>query len=229
MADDKTDGGGHGRFPTQDELLKVAARAASNGQPAEMLEALVASRFLDGLLRVLERRWGSRLPRSELENCVAVAVDSAYAAVAKGRQLDNLTGWLWKAACNRANSCWTDDYARRVEVEPDELDAPADDAADAEERRRLAEQRIAEAIKLARILLPRIGEGQLLDVMTIVINAVERGVQDLSPSVIAEALDLSVDAVRALPSRGFDRLAREARSEGIEFPDEVASGVRRKG
>jgi hypothetical protein len=62
--------------------------------------------------------------------------------------------------------------------------------------------------------------------MTIVIDAVEHGIQDLPPDAIGNALGLSASAVRSLLSRGFERLEREARREGITLPDAVPMVVR---
>jgi hypothetical protein len=55
-----------------------------------MLEALVASGFLDGVTHRLENEWRGRLPRTEIEESVAVAVDGAYDAVARGRAVHSL-------------------------------------------------------------------------------------------------------------------------------------------
>jgi hypothetical protein len=66
---------------TAEELMEVAQQAAAAGQPVRMLEALAASRFLDGLVRRLESNWRGRLPSPEIEECVAQAINEAYVAV----------------------------------------------------------------------------------------------------------------------------------------------------
>ena len=63
-----------------------------------MLEALTASHYLDGLRRRLQVQWGGSLPSSEVDECVAEAVDAACAAVFAGRRISSLGAWLWKAA-----------------------------------------------------------------------------------------------------------------------------------
>jgi DNA-directed RNA polymerase specialized sigma24 family protein len=96
-----------------------------------MIEALTASGFLYGLVRRLQRQW-STLPSSEIDECVAVAVDSAFAAVSGGRPVRNLGGWLWKVAANAAQDRWDADYSERAygAVEIDGLAAPeAEDGA----------------------------------------------------------------------------------------------------
>jgi DNA-directed RNA polymerase specialized sigma24 family protein len=204
-------------------LLEVAQAAAGQANPERMLEALAGSGFLDGLVRRLEHKWGAKLPRIEIDDCVANAVDSAYAAVRSGRSVQNLGAWLWKAANNMADDRWRSDYRLRhgsTEAVPD----LADDAIpDVERRTRddLAEHRRAEAIRWARQLLPRIGQGQIVAVMELVVDAVERGLPDMPAAAIAEAIGISADAARTLLSRGLERLKREAQRAGIEFPEDL--------
>ena len=201
----------------------VARHAAENHQPDRMVEALAASGFLDGLVRRLESKWG-KLPRMDIEESVAKAVDSAYDAVTQGRSIRSLGAWLWKAADNQANHRWKDDHSFRTADDVDINEIP-DDAAQTDGgrlyREELADYRRAEAIRLACRLLPRIGQGQVVDVMQLVVDAVEQGVPDLSPADIGDALGISTDAARTLLRRGFDRLRREARREGITFPDDL--------
>jgi DNA-directed RNA polymerase specialized sigma24 family protein len=199
------------------DLLEVARQAAAERQPERMLEALEASRFLDGLTHRLEGRWRGRLPRLEIEQCVAVAVDAAYAAVADGKPVRSLGAWIWKVAWHKCVDRWSDEYEARSSADPEGLSEPADEAV-TEDADRLADYRTAEAIRLARTLLPRIGQGQIVNVMAVVIDAVEQGIADLPPAAVAEAVGLSIDAVRSLMSRGFERLAREARRAGITLP-----------
>ena len=186
-----------------------------------MLEALEASRYLDGLRRRLQKDWGRRLPREQVDDCVAQAVDAACANAFEGRSIRSLGAWLWKAAKNTANDAWQLDYSRRVNLDDANMAVfgEADETpADREERRKLRALRRKEGIRIARELLPRIGEGQVLDVMALVIDAVEDGLPDLPASSIAEALGISSNAARALVSRGLKRLRRVAEQEGIEIP-----------
>jgi DNA-directed RNA polymerase specialized sigma24 family protein len=205
-------------------FLEVARQAAAARQPERMLEALHQSRFLDGLTRRLAYRWRSRLPRLEIEQCVAMAVDAAYAAVADGKPVSSLGGWLWKVALRKCVDRWSDEYEHRASTDIERVNAGAHRSV-TEGTDDLAEYKKVEAIRLARTLLPRIGQGQIVEVMTVVIDAVEQGVEDLPPASVAGALGLSVDAVRSLMSRGFERLDREAREAGIVMPEALAPVV----
>jgi DNA-directed RNA polymerase specialized sigma24 family protein len=201
--------------------LEKAQEAAKQGLPDVMLEELSMSGFLDGAVRGLERKWSGQLPRMELDDAMAVAVDSAYAGLRGGKTIRNLGAFLWKAADNEATDRWRHDYGRRQELSGEESSA----APMAEDERaaldELADRRRAEALRYARQLLPRIGQGQVQAVMEILIDAVEKGMPDLPSSAIADALGIGEDSARTLLSRGIARLKREARKEGISFPEDI--------
>ena len=76
-------------------------------------------------------------------------------------------------------------------------------------------------IRIARELLPKVGEGQVRDVMELLIDAVEDGLPDLPPSDIAKALGIKENAARALLSRGTKRLRRLAEERGVEIPTDL--------
>ena len=204
------------------ELLEAAHSAAARREPGQMIEALAASGFLDGLVRRIAKKW-EHLPRSEVEECVARAVDSAYDAIAQGRQVRNLGSWLWKAADNTASDCWYEEYALRSTDDAMQTVASIPPISPPERRRSdiVADKKRGEAIRLARGLLPRIGQGQVVNVMGLIIDAVEREIQDLSPAEIGDALGITGDAARTLVRRGFERLEREARRDGIELPKDL--------
>ena len=200
--------------------MQRAQTAVNDGEPLKMLEALTASGYLDGLRRRLQKEWDA-LPSSEVDECIAKAVDSACAAVSRGRRISSLGAWLWKAARNIAYNTWRSDYSRRQDFDTIALSArpePSETVREDAERRALEEARRKKAIRAARKLLPRIGHGQIVAVMEVLIDAVENELPDLPPSDIAEVVDISEDAARTLLSRGLKRLHRVAEEEGVEFP-----------
>ena len=205
-------------------LLERAQQAVNQGDPVEMLDALSASRYLDGLTRRLQSKWGRSLPSSEVDDCVAHAVDEACAAVFEGRSIPNLGAWLWKAATNTANDKWRWYYAHRDDFDDATMkvgEEAGETVREREEREKLDEVRRKEAIRIARELLPRIGGGQVLDVMELVIDTAENELPDLPASSIAEALGISGNAARTLVSRGLKRLRRLAEDEGVEMPTDL--------
>lgn len=199
-------------------LLERAQQAVNAGDVVEMLDTLTASRYLDGLTRRLQSKWGRSLPWSEVDDCVAQAVDAACAAVSGGRTIRSLGAWLWKSADKIADDRWNDDYSRREVFDDDSVPAASDRYETGRERedlRELEERQRREAIRIARELLPKIGEGQVLDVMELVIDAAEDGLPDLPASSIADALGITKNAARTLVSRGMRRLRRVAEQEGV--------------
>ena len=137
--------------------LQTAQQAINCGDVIEMLRALEESRYLDGLTRRLQKKWGQTLPWTEVDDCIAEATDSACAAASQGRKIRSLGAWLWKAADKIANDKWSLDYDRRVELDnatvPGVLDPEKTDR-EREERQALEESRRIEAIRIARELLP---------------------------------------------------------------------------
>ena len=95
---------------------------------------------------------------------------------------------------------------------------PSETFEEVAEREALSEARRKEGIRVARELLPRLGQGQVVAVMAILIDAVENELPDLPPSSIAEQVGISEDAARTLVSRGLRRLGRLAEQEGVEVP-----------
>jgi RNA polymerase sigma factor (sigma-70 family) len=203
-------------------LLDEAKQAAAAGKPDSMLEALSQSGFLDGLAHRLRKEW-PRLPTFELQECIGRAVDVAYSFVAQGGVVRDLGAWLWKTARNLAGAKWRDEYETRGSAEEAESAASPEPETEAERiaAEELDDHRRSEAIRLARELIPRIGEGQVRQVMEMLIEAAATGTPDLPPAQIADALGLSEDAVRTLLSRGLKRLRREAARAGVTFPDEL--------
>jgi hypothetical protein len=152
---------------TDVDLFQAAKAAAADGRPDDMLQALSASMFLDGLVRLHRKRWGQRLPASEIEDCIAQSVDVAYDGIRAGKPVHDLGAWLWKVADKAAQDRWTNDYRRRRGAAEDYAEAP-DLALGDEERAEadaLADHRKSEAVRFARQLLPRLGQGQITDVM----------------------------------------------------------------
>ena len=202
-------------------LLEKAQAAINRGDVSQMLDALTASGYLDGLKRRVQKKWGGSIPASEVDECVAQAVDAACESGYRRRKIRNLGAWLWKAATNTADEIWRLDYSQRVDFDETMMRASAggeDVLGEREQRRRAEETRRKEVVRIARELLPRVGSGQVVDVMELVIAAAEDGLPDLPASSIAEALGISEDASRALVSRGLRRFRRVAQQEGVEIP-----------
>ena len=182
-------------------LLTQAQQAARRGDAHGMIEALAGSGYLDGLVGRLTAGWGNQIGQAELRDIVAETVDKAFDAIAQGKTVTNLGGWLLKVAENATRDHWKAHHKGRVEDA--ELDgnyrrpAPVTDS----ERRVIdghADRCRDEAVAIARRLLPKIGEGQIREVMALVIDAVEQGLPELPPAQIAATLGIGEDSARTL-------------------------------
>jgi len=205
-----------------DDLLAAAQAAARIGDAPEMLRNLFTTPVADGLTRRLAARW-PRIPRSVVDTAIAAAIDTLFVEVQGGGRVRSVVSFLYKVAHRRI-----DDFHRANEVAevispPDDLAGiiaetpPASSDDEVEAMRRTA-------ISIARRLLPQLGQGKVIEVMSYVIDAVEAERYDLPNEEIGEALGITADAVRSLMSRGFQRLERLARAEGLPTSDLAALG-----
>ncbi len=176
-----------------------------------IFEGLFTTGFVDGLVRRLDRVW-PQLARDQVEDAVADALVALYDAVADGRVVRRPEAYVFKAAQNGAKGRF-DSQAGQVEyddllhADPEEHGSSSAGYADLR----------AEALRIARQLLPRLGQTNIQRVMAIVFEAIEADVSDISPSDIAAALGLSSAVVRQSLHRGFQRLERLAREEGLQL------------
>lgn len=206
------------------KLLDSAQKAFNQGDVVEALRVLDGSRYLDGLVRRLSKEWRGSLPTFEIEDCIAEAVDSVCAAASGGTEIRSLGAWLWKCSMNKANDKWRVDYSRRRDIETATADCRTEPSETDEERRAregLEDARRDAGIRVARKLLPEFGEGQLRDVMELVIAAVEDELPDLPAAFIAESLGIQENAARALLSRGLRRLRKLTNEMDAEFPEDL--------
>ncbi len=128
--------------------------------------------------------------------------------------------FLWKVSDRKANDYYQARQREKALVDDLKHNATAigsfenPDQEEPVEEMEWDEKR-AQAITRARDLLPKLGQKNIQDVMSLVIDAVEAGREDLPSREIAEALGLQPATVRTLKMRGFERLARVAREEGL--------------
>jgi DNA-directed RNA polymerase specialized sigma24 family protein len=212
----------------QETEIQRATQAAIAGDPATLIEALYTSGLLDGIAWRLR----SQLPEDDVDFIISEAIRCTYQAIHLGRQEIDLASWLCKTCYNMAGAR----YAMRKNVvflESSDLDRRQQtlgrrefttEHTNPEEQEEEREKRRIAAVQIARSLLPKIGEENIQRVMAVVLDAVEQDVVDLPHRAIAEAVGLSVGTVQRLVSRGFERLEREAKREGL-WLDSVDSFV----
>lgn len=220
------DAEGRSQEGRQDEALKQAEDAAAAGDPVGTVENLHRSFYLDGLTRRLRRRW-ERLSVEDVKDAVAEAVNALYYSIRDDKKILDIKGYLWKAADNKANDRYRLQRRERT-VALEDLDRISSQAhPPAEDEYMYGRSRIEEpdlslgrarAISTARKLLPRLGGENIQQVMGYILDAIEADQLHIPNQEIAEALGLSNQTIRQSRSRGFRRLEREGRKEGLVLP-----------
>lgn len=217
---------GRGRAEKQDEALEQAQEAATVGDPVGMVEQLHRSYYLDGITKRLRARW-ERLAAEDIKEAVAEAVDALYRSVRDGKTVLDIKGYLWKAADYKANDHYRHQQRERPTAHEDldrlgERMTPSahDDSIYGSYRVEEPdwEKRRAQAISIARGLLPKLGGENVQAVMGYVLDAIEADQLHIPNPEVAEALGLSAQTVRQSRSRGFRRLEQRAREEGLAPP-----------
>lgn len=176
-----------------------------------VLRQLFENGFVDGLIRRLDHAWSS-LDRGSIEDAVDEAILALYDALADRRTVGSPEAYVFKVAKVRAQVRHEEivgrDDQHDFEAAEEDNDLPSGPG-NADLR--------GEALRVARRLLPRLGQTNVQRVMGMVLDAVEADVVDITPAEIAEALGLSSGTVRQALHRGFRRLERVARDEGLQL------------
>lgn len=204
------------------EILKkvglAVQNAALNGDPIALLEALSQERVLDGLVRRMQERYRN-IDGDDIAEIISFAIDELFYKVRAGKLISNPMGYLWKTADFKAQEHYRQLKKRQaleeIEEKTKDPNIGRDNLEPQYEDLDLREKKRKEAIKIARLLIPRIKSANIRDVLGIVIDAVEKGVDDLDNQEIADALGISLRAVRDHLSRGYKRLSELAIAENI--------------
>jgi DNA-directed RNA polymerase specialized sigma24 family protein len=216
----------------QKELLASAKEAAAAGDLGRMLEALHRSFVLDGLTRQIASKWRS-LSRDDVELIIAEAVDILYAAIRDRKKVSNLVAYLWKTSDHKADDYYRTQQKNRKILTPNELEQIPDQSTELEDELDSSTQELdweekrPRVIAIVRSLLPRLGQHNVQNVMTYILEALSADCMDISNAEIAEALGLTLDVVRQSKKRGFDRLERIVREEGLAAQVSDVANLRR--
>lgn len=198
------------------DLVGQATAAAEKKDPVGMLEALWASNIHAGLVRRVAAQYPSLDP-DDCHTVVADTMDAFYETLSQSPgTIQNPQAWLFKVALNKAYRLH-DQRSRMVSLSGDEeeTDLISGDGVGAKRQAALR----AEALRLARSFLPQLGQENVQRVMAYYFDAIERGIQDVSISEVAEALHLTHATAKQCVHRGFQRLKRISAAHGIRIED----------
>lgn len=181
-----------------------------------MVEALHLGGIPSALVRGIRVKYPD-IPEAEIEDIVSSSMASLFDEVDAGKEITNLWSWLFKVADRRAV-----DYLRMRAFErlANEEVLDGNHPPLFAEASRLPLEAMPDfqrqwALEKAHALLPRLGGENIQRVMAVVLEAIENGVEDLSYRDIGDTLGLKPDTVKTQVFRGFERLGRLAREEGL--------------
>ena len=202
--------------------MDAAGLAAARGDPGAYLSNLKRSGSLGGLKRRMLDRWGNRISEDEVDDAIGQATDQLYHALRSGCKVTRKLPYLLKIVdCNlfkyndiQKNKEFYDpdnpEHSNVLEF-PDEVtgkdagDRPVD----------ICPERFLIAIRVARSLLPQVKISNAQVVWTYILEVMEQGGVDLPNHQIADAVGLSVPAVKNAKQRGWASLRRLAQETGL--------------
>ncbi len=199
--------------------IKVAVQnAASRGDPVSLLETLSQEKAISGLVSRLRARWRV-IDDEDLSDIICFSIDELFYHIRKGKSSSNPMGYLWKTADFKAHDFYRkakkrvnlDDFENTLQDKSSGRDFDKENSEDLDER----EIKRIEAIKIAKGLLPKIKSQSVRDILSYVISAAEKGIDNLENQEIADTFGISTRTVRDRLYRGFSRLSELAVKENI--------------
>ncbi len=207
---------------TQKEALESAKLAATNRDVVAFLRYLHASRFMDGAKYRLKTIY-SAFDDERIHEILTVAADRLYEAIIDGKKIIFPAPYLWKIIINYAQDIYRSaDQAKSLD---DKKVAPRDGVRRQPirmiplssleyEPEDVRKARIKKGLEIARLLLPKIGNLNIQQVMDYYIDAVEAGIEDVTAKEVSEALGITESSVGKWKQRGLERLRRAAIESG---------------
>ena len=182
--------------------------------------------IVDGLTRRLTAYVRRTFPYASrasefADDVVSETFDSAVRVLSKGGVIRRVDAWFYKTAHLIAFKRIKEAEAlheRGQDIASALCPSPSDASAIAERDARRTEL-VARALTHATGLLPKVGTGQVREVMDLFLEAIRQGVPDYPPAAIADTLGISEAQARTLLHRGLARLRREAEREGLTLTD----------
>ena len=189
---------------------------------------------VDGLqhriAKYVKRKFPSVSHNPEFVNdVIGEAFDSAVSSINRGGEIRHFPKWFYKTvrrvAAKRLGQIENVDFGVDVDATPDTKSSDPFALKERERQDERNEALVQHALAHAHKMLPRVGTGQVRDVMEIFLEAVRNGLPDYPPSEIAKALGIPESSARTLLHRGLTRLHREAEREGVSFPSDLAPEI----
>jgi hypothetical protein len=196
----------------QKKFLHQAQEFADQGAVLQMMECLFKSTLLEAFLNHFSNRYPS-LYRDYVYDTIATATDEIVGIISGGKKIKQLHTYLWKTINNKLSKAVKKAEAV-LSIEQDLVEIKDPEPITETQNLKRDEAR-AKAISIAEGLIPRLGMTNVQAVMKYILGALKNGAQDVPNSEIAEALNMTLVNVRVSVSRGFSRLSKIVKDEGI--------------
>jgi hypothetical protein len=210
-------------------------RAAALRDPVGMLQAMAEHGLVERLERKVERKY-DRLDAEDARWIVATSVESLYERLAAeeearangrsarkdGREVKNASNWLYKTVENKAQDL-SDHLLHRVSLDDWDEEGEEFNPLETEEQRDRRREEAAAALatrrrklfEVAKGLVPRIPGFRARQVMSLIFEAWEKGVVDLTNEEIAARLGIKKNTAAQAKCRGRDALIALAKEERL--------------
>ena len=193
----------------QDLEIRIAMACAAEGDPWDMIAHLQRVNVLSGIKLTFRRKWPD-LPEAEIDDMVARGVDALYDKLSRGGEVANPVGYVLEVMRHEAYD-YAAGHGHTVPLDAARDSISTDDVAGAA----MPDDRRAAALASARSIIPRLGQDSVQAVMRLIVDAVEDGRTTITTTELAAATGLTEESVRQCRSRGFRRLERIVREEGL--------------
>jgi RNA polymerase sigma factor (sigma-70 family) len=177
---------------------------------------MIQDLFDSGLIEAYEGSFGARfteIDKEDIRDIIATSTDELFRRICAGEDIRNIKTYLWKII--EKTLIEFDKKRKRTKRLTGNTFDIKDTLPESEDvKGRRADQR-EKMITLVEDMLPRLGQTNAHEVIKYLLGAIRNGVQDITSTQIADALGLTSENVRTSMHRGFKRLARILRDEGL--------------
>jgi DNA-directed RNA polymerase specialized sigma24 family protein len=187
------------------EVIAAADKAAQEGRAWDAVHLLFTPAVLKRMRGRLRGAW-NWITDDEIDDAITEAFLAFYVEIRRGGQITKTVPWLANVAWRKAA-----DSMRRTEVE----DVTDPDTIEISQALKDDPDKTAAAFNHFERLVGRLSPDGVKRVMEIVVEAIKTGIPVLTNAMIAEALGEHPENVKKWRQRGFEKLGRLARVEGL--------------
>jgi len=187
------------------------------------------SKIIDGILAKYTRDFRTILTRDEIKGVITDSLLKLFETAQSRDLILHPASYLFKTVKHRCiDLIRSKKKSGEIHFTHEELEVFEkriyEEGIEINEKEPLTESEIKEGFKILKGMIPELGNKNVKDVMGLVIEEAENGVEDLSSTQISEILGLNESSVRVWKSRGFERLKDRAKQKGYDL-DSIVKNI----